>query len=248
MDVAVQLYTVREDARKDLAGTLSRLKALGYTRVELARIDFNKENAQIVKESGMEVTSIQVKPKILEKDFVNILSFCRTTGCDLVVASVLPLSAILGGKKALRKIAERLSALSLLYAREGIRFAFHHHDFEFKKIGKETKLEFLFRNTEPTVSFLLDTYWVKKSGEDPVLWSQFLGSRLAGLHLRDCASGKDPSDCEIGKGIIDFRFLFDSLPSSVAYGAVEQNSPHPWESLETSLSALRSMNHPNVHI
>lgn len=248
MDVSVQLYTVRKDAQADLAGTLSRLKALGFTRVELARIDFNEDNAKIVKDSGMEVTSVQIKPKILEKEYPSVLSFCRITGCDLVVASVLPLSGILGGKKALRNVASRLTALSLLYGREGIRFAFHPHDFEFKRIGNETKLEILVRETEPTVSFLLDTYWVKKSGEDLLRWAGFLGTRLAGLHLRDCAEGKNPPDCELGKGTFDFPALFASLPSSVSYGAVEQDSQDPWESLKTSIAYLRSLNQKNVHL
>jgi sugar phosphate isomerase/epimerase len=248
MDLSVQLYTVRNEAKIDLAGTLSRLKAIGFTRVELARIDFNEENAQIVKNSGLFVTSIQVKPKVLEKDFMNIVAFCRTTGCGLVVASVIPLQGILGGKKALENVAGRLSSLSLKYRKAGIRFAFHHHDFEFKKIHSVPKLQWLMEWTDPSVSFILDTYWVKKSGEEPLRWLQFLNRRVAGLHLRDCASGKRPSDTELGNGTIDFPALFQALPNSVSYGAIEQKSSRPWESLKTSFSYLQSLNQPNIHI
>jgi len=98
------------------------------------------------------------------------------------------------------------------------------------------------------VGFIVDTYWVKTTGRDPLEWIRHLGGRVIGLHLRDCQSPqgkKRPGDCEIGRGTIDFPTLLASLPEHIRYGAIEQNSPEPWKSLEISLDALRSMNQKN---
>jgi sugar phosphate isomerase/epimerase len=133
--VGVQTYTIREAARRNLPEALARLKALGVTSVELARIAFSAENAAIVRASGLAVSSIQAKFKQLSQDFNAMLAFCGAVDCKIVVVSVLPLSCILGGEWPLRAFAARLDSLAARYREQGITLAFHHHDFEFKRLG-----------------------------------------------------------------------------------------------------------------
>lgn len=244
MILALQTYTVRKASHKALAKTLSRIRNLGITHLELARIPFTMATADLVLQSGLQVLALQVKPTILEKEHSAIVAFCQATHCRWVVASVLSWDAILGGKYALSKFSQRLNQLATLYAESGIGLAFHHHDFEFRKLKTGVKFDELIRQTNPNVRFILDTYWVRRAGQDPRNWILRLQDRLVGLHLRDCAPSlgkKKPPDCALGQGIIDFPGLLAAIPNSVLYGAIEQNTKDPWSEIETSMKFWKSL-------
>ena len=51
MKTGVQLFTVRKQARKDLYKTLKELNDMGINYIEAARIDFNEENAMLIKKA-----------------------------------------------------------------------------------------------------------------------------------------------------------------------------------------------------
>jgi len=252
--IGVQTYTIRKAARNDLPAALSKIKALGVQGVELARVTFSPENAAIVSASGLAVSSIQAKYKELSQGFDEMLAFCRALDCRIVVVSVLPLSCILGGRRALRAFAARLDSLAARYQAEGITLAFHHHDFEFKKLrgsvagstGGQSKLAFLVEHSAPAVKFVVDTYWVKRAGDDPCRVLAWLGQRLAGLHLRDHAVVKKGSrslhhDTELGRGDIDFKAVFAAASPFASYAAIEQKSDAPFESLAYSLESLKRL-------
>ena len=60
--VAVQLYSVRWDAEKDLRGTRGKIKELGYDGVEFAGLHGNTpaEVRSICRETGLEPVSAHV--------------------------------------------------------------------------------------------------------------------------------------------------------------------------------------------
>jgi sugar phosphate isomerase/epimerase len=283
VQLGVQTYTIREAARRNLPEALARLKALGVTSVELARIAFSPENAAIVRASGLAVSSIQAKYKELSRGFDGMAAFCAALDCKLVVVSVLPLACILGGEGPLRAFAARLDGLAARYREQGIALAFHHHDFEFKRLGGSargagasggayggpsagvsgggysgggfsggyngggrSKFELLFERCSPSVKFVLDTYWAKRSGEDPCRLIAWLGERLAGLHLRDHAliargARLMHRDTELGRGDIDFAAVIKAASPYASYAAIEQKSEAPFKSLGISLEHLERL-------
>jgi sugar phosphate isomerase/epimerase len=292
VQLGVQTYTIREAARRNLPEALARLKALGVTSVELARIAFSPENAAIVRASGLAVMSIQATYKELSGGFDGMAAFCAALDCKLVVVSVLPLACILGGERPLRAFAAGLDGLAARYREQGIALAFHHHDFEFKRLGGHgagaygvasgdasggdassggasgdggfsggasggasgdggfssgrSKFELLVELCSPSVKFVLDTYWAKRSGEDPCRLIAWLGERLAGLHLRDhalIASGARlmHRDTELGRGDIDFAAVIKAASPYASYAAIEQKSDAPFESLALSLEQLKRL-------
>jgi len=243
MRLAVQTYTVRRELRDEFGETLERIRVLGIGAVELARVDFTPQTAQRVVRSGLAVTSIQARPELLAADPEGIAAFCRTVGCPLIVVSVLSARAILGGVRAVRRFAGELNDLARIYAGYGLALAFHHHDFEFARVGGQSKFEILIEATDPAVRFVVDTYWVAKSGVDPAAWIERLGARVAGLHLRDCVRGKGPfrpaHDAPVGSGIVDFCAVLAAAAGHASYAAIEQNTATPFRDLAASIAHLR---------
>lgn len=241
--LAIQTYTVRKDLKKDLPRTLCHILSLGVRDVELARVHFDAEVARRVRNNGSSIAAIQVKPRLLERDFAGIVGFCRTVGCPTVVASVLPTRAILGGRKAVLAFARRLDRLAERYGREGIAFAFHNHAFEFATVGGTTKFDLLVAHTAPTVGFVLDTYWTARSGVDPVRFIGRLGPRCVGLHLRDyvpATPGRKAHDGAPGEGVIDFAAVLRAA-TYARHAAIEVDSKTPWVSLENAVRHLEGL-------
>jgi sugar phosphate isomerase/epimerase len=240
MILGVQTYTIRELQKENLKTAMDQLKDLGIHALELSRVEMTKENASVIKDSKMKILSVQLTYKKLDRMFDQVVEFCQITSCPIVVVSVLPLSAILGGKKQMLIFSRRLNLLYLRYQKKGIKLAFHHHDFEFKKIKNETKLSILLENTHPEIKIVTDTYWTKKSSIEPEDLIKDLGPRLIGVHLRDCTdlNQKNVHDCELGEGIISFNKILDAASLYAVYGVIEQNTKTPIESLKISIAYL----------
>jgi sugar phosphate isomerase/epimerase len=190
----------------------------------------------------LRVESLQVKFHHLDRHFDHFVRFCKEVDCDVVVVSVLPLRQIIGGHQAMKRFAIRLETLAKRYLKEKITLAFHHHAFEFQSIRGITKFDTLVENTSAIVKFVSDTYWTKKSGIDPAVFVANLKNRLIGLHLRDLKIDlQHQFDTHLGDGVIDFSAIFDVLPDSVRYGAIEQNAVHPYESIAKSIQFIQPL-------
>jgi len=241
MKIGVQTYTIRKTAKKNLSHALDELLRMGIHQVELARLELNDELSLMLLKKKIEVLSIQMKMNKLVKDFDHVSTFAKKVGCRLVVVSVLSFPAILLGKKSLLKFAKQLNALVHLYKQKGIAVAFHHHHFEFRRIESESKLKFLLNHTVNDLYIVSDTYWSKKSGNEPHEIIEQIGDRLIGVHLRDYMIQENgiPIDCEVGSGLIDFNQVM--LASKHAtYAVIEQNTKTEIESIEQSIKYLKT--------
>jgi sugar phosphate isomerase/epimerase len=240
MKLGVETYTVRKLLNIQFAQTLEDLKAMGIHTVELCKIKMNQEHLSIIKKSGIEVISMLMKMNTLDHQFNKVVAFAKETGCKIVVVSILSFKGILFGEKALLKFSKQLNQLSNRYEKEGITLAYHHHDYEFKRVNQETKLSFILKNTYPKVKIVSDTYWAKRSNKEPHELIKSLGSRLIGLHLRDCREDQK-SDCDLGSGIIDFKKVFSEASKYAVYGVLEQNTKTPYISLKNSMHHINSI-------
>jgi sugar phosphate isomerase/epimerase len=214
---------------------------LGVRNVELARVAFDDVTADLVLDSKLHVVSIQAKFAELYEDFERMTTFLRRVGCDIAVVSVLNLPSILCGKQSVVKFAKALDRLALRYRAEGITLAFHHHDFELKRVRGTIKLDWLLEASKE-IAFVSDTYWCKKQGFEPRDVAKRIGDRLIGWHLRDYDEMKPKHpDCACGHGAIDFADLLKNAPKTVRYGAIEQNCAQPLVDVKDSLRHLQSI-------
>ncbi|MDD4000403.1 MAG: sugar phosphate isomerase/epimerase [Bacilli bacterium] len=244
MKVSLQTYTIRKLAKVNLDASLELVRKQGFEYLEVARLPFTKEVATKILKHDLKVLSIQAKYRTLKNQYNKIVAFCKYTNCQIAVVSVLPFSAILGGKKQIINFSKRLNVLFKKYASVGITLAFHNHDFEFQKIKNKTKFDYLLENTNG-VKIVADTYWIKKSGYVPEDFIKSLGERLIGVHLRDYIEinkGKKKiiKDTEIGQGFIDFKKVLENANQAV-YGAIEQNTINPIYSINFSLAHLKKL-------
>ena len=186
MKFGVQTFTVRKKQKKSIREAYLPLIEMGIRNFEVARIDFTPENAKEISvlcdEFGIEISSIQVKPKYVFGAVDSIIDFCKTVGCKTVVISMLPFGCILGGEKRFYSFVESLDEVAKRYEERGITLAYHHHNWEYVKLSSgKTRMEELISLTE-RIKFVNDTYWTAKCGISPERQIRAFGDRLVGMH------------------------------------------------------------------
>ncbi len=250
MKYGVQTFTVRKAQKKGLSEAYLPLASLGISSLEVARIDFTKENAAALKaiceQTGLEIASIQVKPKYIFGDAQGVIDFCHTVGCRRAVISMLPFDCILGGEERFYRFVDSLDAMAEIYEKEGITLAYHHHNWEYIRLpGGERRMDVLLSRTKK-IKFVHDTYWAARSGIPPEKQIAAFGDRLIGVHLRDLTLKKRGlrvlcHDGAIGDGVIDFSAVLSAVADRDCYLVIEQNSRDPYRDIEKSLAALREI-------
>ncbi len=251
MNIGLQTFTIRKAQKKNMEAAYLPLVKMGILDLEIARIDFTRKNAEMVKalseKYGIRPVSIQVKPKYVFGDVDGVVEFCNITGCKNVVISMLPFECILGIEDKFYSFVATLDKQYEIYRERGITLAYHHHNWEYVRLSNgKTRMAELLSRTEK-IKFVHDTYWTARSGVDPVVQIRAFGERLLGIHLRDLAFKKKlldvvPHDTVIGEGVIDFeRVLNAAIEVGCEYTVIEQKTDTPYEDIRLGYENLQKI-------
>ena len=251
MKFGVQTFTIRKAQKKSIPEAYLPLIQMGIKSFEVARIEFNSQNAaelkKLVDEYGIEISAVQVKPKYVFGQHEKIIEFCHTVGCKNVVISMLPFKCILGNEKKFYDFVFTLDPQFEKYAERGIALAYHHHNWEYVRLSNgRTRMDELLTRTKK-IKFVHDTYWTARCGIPPAEQIREYGDRLLGIHLRDLdhvKRGLDvvPHDAAIGDGVIDFTRVLDAAELvGCSYYVIEQKTDKPYEEIEKSFKYLMEL-------
>lgn len=240
--LGVQLYTLRTLLRTDLEGTLAAVAAIGYREVE----PFNwygrdgAEWAALLRTHGLVAPSAHVPLPKDDAEWRVTLATARAVGVQWVVIPWLP-PAEYRSRDAWERLAARLNALGAQAAGEGMRLAYHNHDFEFSPVtGGGSGWEVLVASLDPSVCDLeVDLFWMVRGGLSP--YTQL--PKLRNVRLLHCKDiGPDPGYAmvDVGAGTLDWRRLARlARRAGVRHLFVEHDTPaDPLASVRRSFAAL----------
>jgi sugar phosphate isomerase/epimerase len=205
-DVGIQLYTLREEMRRDFEGTLARVAQIGFGEVEFAGT-FGRTARQvraILDANGLTAPAAHVD--LLAPDIDPLLDDAETIGNRYLVLPWLPVA--MRNADGYRRTAAALNMAGEKANARGIAVAYHNHDFEFADVGGLPGLALLLEETAAHVRLELDLYWTAKAGQDPVHWMDRAGDRLRLIHAKDIAA--DGSMVDVGSGTLDFAALIEA--------------------------------------
>lgn len=246
MKIGVQLYTVRDQLAADFAGTLRKVRDVGYTHVELAGMgEYGAaELRKILDDLGLTVSSTHYPIERLEGDVNAAINDAKVLGAEYLVCPYLPEDRR-GSEDDWRRAAETLNLAGEACHAQGVPLCYHNHSFEFVRVGDRYALDLLFDETDPNcLQAELDTYWVRHGGEDPAAYIRRYAGRCPILHLKDMADDAERAFAEVGTGTLDFAGIFAAAEEAgCRWGIVEQDvcPGDPIESIRTSLDNLRRM-------
>ena len=250
--IGIQLYTVRDQAEKDLPGVLTALQEIGYKEAEPYWNIYNhpaKELKQMLTDHGLSAPSGHFDYEGLDTKF----DYAQELGVTYMTCPMLPKSmwtSLDGFKQA----ADQFNKWGAEAKKRGMKFAFHNHNYEFKQFGDTNGYDTLLARTDPKlVWFEMDCYWITQAGRDPVKMMNEHSGRIRMLHLKDRKPGFPTSQTldeaamhftEVGNGTLDWKaILATAEKNKIEHMFVEEDycERPPLESVKISYNNLQKM-------
>lgn len=243
--IAVQMYTLRNAGSLDQqlkivhdAG-VHAVETVGTQNVSAAELK------QLLDRHSIKAISSHSQLADLRKDLDGVIAFNRAIGNTTLVVPYLnekdrPTDAAgwtaLG--KELGQIAARVQA-------QGMRLAYHNHDFELVDFNGKTGLELLFDAAGPDLQTELDLAWVARAGYDPAAMLKKFKGRMFAVHAKDNAPAGQNKDeggfAAVGQGVLDWNVILPAAADAkVQWYIVEHDQPRdPARIIQTGAEYLR---------
>ena len=235
-NIGIQLYTVRDLMKKNVPLTLQRIAEIGYKEVEFAGYfgKTTKEIKAILSDNGLKSPSTHIEMDTIYNNPNKAIDTALEVGHEHIVMAWLAESERQNIDQY-REYVDLYNSFGEKCNQNGLKFAYHNHDFEFKVLDGEVPMDLLLNKTDPNnVSFELDMYWVHKANKDPKSYINKYPGRFPLWHIKDMASNTMMAD--VGDGIIDFSEIFGlNKISGLKHYFVERDDPS-----DSMLSAERS--------
>ena len=228
--VGIQLYSVREDMKKDPQGTLNALAEMGYKYVEHANYINRKFYGWEAKEFKKRLDDLGMKMPSghtvmgkahwddAKNDFTDLWKYtvedAAIMGQELVISPSIDMG-IRKDKNLLLKYMDIFNKSGELCQKSGMRFGYHNHDFEFsEKLEGELLYDIMLNNTDPTlVAQQLDIGNMINGGGIPAEVMKKFPGRFVSMHVKDevpAKSGHEHFESTVlgkGSGQIDVQAL-----------------------------------------
>jgi sugar phosphate isomerase/epimerase len=238
MILGLQLYSVRDEAEKDLPGVLEAVARLGYQGVEFAGFFEHDlvQLRQILDSLGLIAIGTHTPYRDIEGDIERVIEDHHTLSAAYCTIPSYKAKSV----AAWREFAEKLNGFARRFNDAGFKLSYHNHDFEFEPVEGITPFAILREVCDPALLGLeLDVAWAQKGGHDPADLITSLGAQCPLIHLKDLSPAGD--DANIGTGLVDIRAVLKAADGAgVVWGIVERDTAPPptLESAKANLKAL----------
>ena len=228
----LQLYSVRDEMKKDPLGTLKQLSAMGYKHVEHANYverkfygyaakDFKK----VLDDLGLQMPSghtVMGKPHWddAKKDFTDLWKYtvedAAVVGQEFVISPSLD-ENLRKTADDLKRYMEVFNKSGELCKKSGMKFGYHNHDFEFSvKLDGKTVYDLMLQNTDPDLVIQqLDIGNLYNGGAKAIDIVRQYPGRFQSMHVKDeikSAANDQNHEFEstvLGKGIVNVKEVID---------------------------------------
>jgi len=249
--IGLQIWSVRDIAKKDHDAALALIAEMGYEGVECAgfleckdgqylylgqtaeqlRKAFDKNH---LKCCGMHTSLMMLSDEHLK----GLVEFNQALDNPYLVVASLP-AANMASVAALLDTAKFLTAAAAKVKDRGMRVGFHAHDRDFKPVADRIPWEVIFSNTGPEVMMQMDVGNCMMGGGDPVALLKQYPHRTPTIHLKEFGG---PEGAVIGEGTAPWPQIFElceTIADTVWY-IVEQEK-YRGSSVERSRQCLENL-------
>ena len=240
--VGVQLYSVREQATKDLPAVLEAIGKMGYKGVEFAGYYGWESKPQALKQllddNGLKCcgthTAIETVTGDQLKATANLHAILGNT--FLIVPSLE-----VEGEQGWIDMAKRFDEIAARAKALGMRVGYHAHAGDFKKLGGLTSWEIFYDHTKKDVIMQLDTGNCMQGNGDPVALLKKYPGRSMTVHLKEFGG---PENAVIGQGTMPWAQVFEVCETTAGtewYVVEHETGPDPIGNIKGCLDGLRKM-------
>ena len=250
--VGLELYSVRDELKKDPEGTVRAVAKMGYQDVEFYAPYFEWSEAQakqmrkVLDELGIHCYSTHN-----DEDFFSDSKIQKARDLNKILGSRYMVLAWSDPKPSLdgwKKVAETLNNAAEKLAPAGLKVGYHNHDAEWKPVEGKRPIEVIASNTKPSVMLQLDVGTCLEAGADPVAWIKANPGRIRSIHCKDWSP--DPNvgyKTLFGEGKADWKGIFHAAENGggVEFYLIEQEGSR-YPELETARRCLEAFHSTHV--
>lgn len=260
-NVGLQLYTLRDAMAEDPVGVIKKVAEMGYTRLEgyttqkgfFFGISPNELsallkdlNVKLVSTHGLSARKSFLNNPNAETDLRTLVNDAKTIGCRYLVCPWMNANEY-QTLDDIKLLADFFNEKGEVLAKEGLKFAYHNHAFEFETVVEgQTVQDHLLTLCNPEwVDFELDLYWITKAGKSATEYFEKYPGRFTLWHVKDMNPTNKDLNTEIGNGTIDFKSIFAVADKAgLKYSFVEQETyeMEPLQSAKVSCDYLSQQN------
>ena len=252
--VGLQLYSLRDEFKKEVPGNLDRVQKFGIKYVELAGTYGQTPEAFKVQLAvyGLVPIAAHYPLEKFRDDPESIAREAKAIGLKYAGVAWIPHTGNFTEKDA-HETAALFNKAGQIMAKHGLKFFYHVHGYEFQPYEKGTLFDVLMTETDPKlVAFEMDILWVYFPGQDPVKLLQKYGKRWELVHLKDLKKGVEigaltgatdvRNDVILGSGQIPLADILKAAKKAgVKYYFIEDESPSAVAQIPQSLKFLEQV-------
>lgn len=240
--VGVQLYSVREQAAKDLPAVLEAIGKMGYKGVEFAGYygweSKPKELRQLLDDNGLRCCGTHTDLETVTGEALKATAeLHHILGNKFLIVPSLQVE----GAQGWVDMAKRFNEIAAKAKTFGMSVGYHAHAGDFNKLGGLTSWEIFFDNTKKDVVMQLDTGNCMQGGGDPVAILKKYPGRSTTVHLKEFGG---PENAVIGQGIMPWAKVFEVCETTAGtewYVVEHETGPDPIGNIKGCLEGLRKM-------
>jgi sugar phosphate isomerase/epimerase len=247
--VGLELYSVRDDLKKDLPGTVRGVAKMGYQCMEFYApyyewtLDYAKRVRKELDELGVRCYSTHNGPEALRAAGINkAIELNQAIGSGYIVLAHPgeDIKDVHGWKG----VADLLNQANQTLSSHGMHAGYHNHDAEWKPVEGKKPIEVLATNTDKSVMLQLDVGTCLEAGGDPVAWVEANPGRIRSMHCKEWSPQKGYKVL-FGDGVAPWKKLFAAAESKggIEFYLIEQEgSDYPeMETAQRCLAAYRKI-------
>ncbi|MCX6628576.1 MAG: sugar phosphate isomerase/epimerase [Candidatus Solibacter sp.] len=249
--VALELYSLRAEAGKDLPGTLAAIKKMGYDGIELVcekgglvsnEVLWGRpfgEVAKMVKDNGLTVYSVHHGYHLLQGDQIE-----KTIEINKLVGNRNVTCSWMNASKTIAPWYEHAKAYNAIQARlekHKMNVGLHNHGAEVQLVEGKVPWDVFMDNTVKGVTGQMHLAAFPAAKLDPVAYIRKYKGRSRTMQLNDWAPEK--RGLLLGEGTIDWKSLFaaaESVGGIQAYIIEQESYPPGMTPMEASVRCLEN--------
>lgn len=253
-EIGLQLYSLRDQIPKDVAGTLRNVSSWGIHELEMSGTyglplaDFQT----LLQQNNLKVVSTGADFSELAKDPQAVADQAKALGAKYVVCFWIPHKGDSFTLKDTRKAVKVFNAAGKVLKENGLSLCYHPHGYEFRPHTNGTLFDYLMAQCDPQyINFEMDVFWIKHPGQDPVALLKKYPNRFLLMHLKDRKPGTQgnpnghadvESNVVLGTGDVGIAAIMEVAEAAgVRHFFIEDESSRSVEQIPQSLAFLHSL-------
>lgn len=253
-EYGLQLYSLRDQFAKDAAGTMAKVKEMGFRNVEMAGtygLPF-PEFIRLIAQNKLNVVSFAVDFERLKNEPQKVAEEARSYGAKFIVCPWIPHEDNKFSAADVDQATEVFNAAGRIISGYGLLLCYHPHGYEFKTLGDSTLFDYLVKKLDQRYVYMeMDVFWMKQAGQDPLALLKRYPTRFVLMHLKDRKVGTPNSDngksdveanVTLGTGDVGIaEIIREAKKLGIKHYFLEDESSKAEEQLPKSLAYLKSL-------